>query len=136
MLTYCISPPVTSKILHLPSSLVGVAGTDYSTYASVPATGFECKVQEFPGIYSDTEAECQVTELMIIKIIYYWISHWWLYLISFYKYLCHTGLSHVPTKWKCWQLPLPQWNYVQPTILCLWLVVQCRLPSSTQFLSS
>ena len=73
-IAYSKSPPVTSKILHLPSSLAGVAGTDYSTYASVPATGFECKVQEFPGIYSDTEAECQVTDLMIIKIIYYWIS--------------------------------------------------------------
>jgi hypothetical protein len=38
----------------------GVAGTDYSVYASVPETSFDCNVQEFPGIYSDTEAECQV----------------------------------------------------------------------------
>jgi len=38
----------------------GVAGTDYSVYASVPDTSFDCNVQEFPGIYSDTEAECQV----------------------------------------------------------------------------
>ena len=40
--------------------ITGVAGTDYSVYASVPETGFDCNVQEFPGIYSDTEAECQV----------------------------------------------------------------------------
>ena len=40
--------------------LLGVAGTDYSVYASVPETSFDCNVQEFPGIYSDTEAECQV----------------------------------------------------------------------------
>jgi len=38
----------------------GIAGTDYSVYASVPETGFDCNVQEFPGIYSDTEADCQV----------------------------------------------------------------------------
>lgn len=38
----------------------GVAGTDYSVYASVPETGFDCNAQEFAGIYSDTEAECQV----------------------------------------------------------------------------
>ena len=40
---------------------VGVAGTDYSVYAGVPDTSFDCNLQEFPGIYSDTEAECQVT---------------------------------------------------------------------------
>ena len=40
---------------------LGVAGTDYSVYASVPETGFDCNAQEFAGIYSDTEAECQVT---------------------------------------------------------------------------
>lgn len=38
----------------------GVAGTDYSVYSGVPDTSFDCNVQEFPGIYSDTEAECQV----------------------------------------------------------------------------
>ena len=45
--------------------LSGVAGTDYSVYASVPETSFDCNVQEFPGIYSDTEAECQVHYEMI-----------------------------------------------------------------------
>jgi len=38
----------------------GVAGTDYSVYVSIPDTSFDCNVQEFPGIYTDTEAECQV----------------------------------------------------------------------------
>ena len=44
----------------------GVAGTDYSVYASVPETNFDCNAQEFPGIYSDTEAECQVPVILII----------------------------------------------------------------------
>ena len=47
--------------------LLGVAGTDYSVYASVPETSFDCNVQEFPGIYSDTEAECQVRYKIITK---------------------------------------------------------------------
>lgn len=38
----------------------GVAGLDYSVYAGVPETSFDCNVQEFPGIYGDTEAQCQV----------------------------------------------------------------------------
>ncbi|CAL4106090.1 unnamed protein product, partial [Meganyctiphanes norvegica] len=40
--------------------IVGVAGTDYPTYAQVPDTSFSCNTQEYPGYYADTEAECQV----------------------------------------------------------------------------
>ena len=47
-------------IICITNTFSGVAGTDYSVYASVPETSFDCNVQEFPGIYSDTEAECQV----------------------------------------------------------------------------
>ena len=43
--------------------ILGIAGTDYSVYASVPETGFDCNAQEFAGIYSDTEADCQVKYL-------------------------------------------------------------------------
>jgi hypothetical protein len=38
----------------------GVAGVDYPTFNSVPDTGFDCEKQNFPGIYSDTGAQCQV----------------------------------------------------------------------------
>ena len=38
-------------------------------YASVPETGFDCNVQEFPGIYSDTEADCQVPYLPLTNFI-------------------------------------------------------------------
>ena len=38
----------------------GVAGTDYPVYSSVPDTGFDCSQQLYPGIYTDTEAACQV----------------------------------------------------------------------------
>jgi hypothetical protein len=38
----------------------GVAGVDYPTFSNVPDTGFDCEKQNFPGIYSDTGAQCQV----------------------------------------------------------------------------
>ena len=38
----------------------GEAGTDYPVYTSVPDTGFNCAQQEYPGIYADTQADCQV----------------------------------------------------------------------------
>ena len=41
-------------------AIPGVAGTDYPVYNSVPDTGFDCSQQEFPGIYTDTQADCQV----------------------------------------------------------------------------
>ena len=37
----------------------GEAGTDYPVYSDVPDTGFDCSQQEFPGIYTDTQADCQ-----------------------------------------------------------------------------
>ena len=41
-------------------AIPGVAGPDYPVYSSVPNTGFDCSQQEFPGIYTDTQADCQV----------------------------------------------------------------------------
>jgi len=38
----------------------GEAGTDYPVFSSVPDTGFNCAQQDFPGIYADTQADCQV----------------------------------------------------------------------------
>jgi len=38
----------------------GEAGTDYPVFSSVPDTGFSCAQQQFPGIYTDTQADCQV----------------------------------------------------------------------------
>jgi len=38
----------------------GEAGTDYPVYTSVPDTGFNCAQQDYPGIYADTQADCQV----------------------------------------------------------------------------
>ena len=39
----------------------GEAGTDYPVFNAVPDTGFDCSQQDFPGIYTDTEADCQVS---------------------------------------------------------------------------
>ena len=44
-------------------AIPGVGGTDYPLYSSVPDTGFDCSEQEYPGIYTDTQADCQVTLL-------------------------------------------------------------------------
>ena len=33
---------------------------DFPVLASVPDTGFDCGGQQFPGIYGDTGADCQV----------------------------------------------------------------------------
>ena len=38
----------------------GEAGVDFPVLTSVPETSFDCGFQEFPGIYGDTEARCQV----------------------------------------------------------------------------
>ena len=38
----------------------GFAGVDFPVLASVPDTGFDCGIQEFPGIYGDMGADCQV----------------------------------------------------------------------------
>ena len=38
----------------------GEAGTDYPVYSEVPDTGFNCGQQQYPGIYTDLQADCQV----------------------------------------------------------------------------
>jgi hypothetical protein len=38
----------------------GMAGVDYPIYSALPKTGFDCKKQEWPGYYADTDAKCQV----------------------------------------------------------------------------
>ena len=40
---------------------------DFPVLASVPDTGFDCGGQEFPGIYGDTGADCQVIFVGIIQ---------------------------------------------------------------------
>ena len=44
-------------------AIPGVGGTDYPLYSSVPDTGFDCGEQEYPGIYTDPQADCQVALL-------------------------------------------------------------------------
>ena len=38
----------------------GDPGVDYPVFSEVPDTDFNCAQQEFPGIYTDVEAQCQV----------------------------------------------------------------------------
>ena len=66
--------------------IAGQAGVDFPVLASVPDTGFDCGAQEFPGIYGDTGADCQVC-----------ISYVFEYMITYFEFI---GLLHVPTQWK------------------------------------
>ena len=39
----------------------GVAGVDFPVLTEIPQTGFDCAAQDFPGIYADMDADCQVS---------------------------------------------------------------------------
>ncbi len=44
----------------------GVAGVDFPVLTEIPDTGFDCAGQTFPGIYADTNADCQVNFIQLI----------------------------------------------------------------------
>ena len=48
----------------------GEAGVDFPVYNTVPDTGFDCAAQDNPGIYTDTEADCQVPDTMKLLNIF------------------------------------------------------------------
>ena len=54
-----MSPPGPDGEMVM-NPIPGEAGTDYPVLSSVPDTGFSCAQQSFPGIYTDTGADCQV----------------------------------------------------------------------------
>ena len=58
------------KTLHFCFSrfFSGQAGVDFPVLAQIPDTGFDCGIQEFPGIYGDTGADCQVNKIRPIRI--------------------------------------------------------------------
>ena len=41
----------------------GVAGVDFPVLTEIPQTGFDCAAQDFPGIYADMDADCQVSRM-------------------------------------------------------------------------
>ena len=41
----------------------GVAGVDFPVLTEIPQTGFDCAAQDFPGIYADMDADCQVSRI-------------------------------------------------------------------------
>lgn len=45
-------------------SIIGEAGVDYPTFDEVPKTTFDCSNQQFPGMYGDTEAHCQASDII------------------------------------------------------------------------
>ncbi|XP_029841191.3 uncharacterized protein LOC8052172 [Ixodes scapularis] len=38
----------------------GIPGIDYPSFHRIPATSFDCNEKQFPGMYADTDAGCQV----------------------------------------------------------------------------
>ena len=40
----------------------GEAGVDYPVYNAVPDTGFSCADLPYPGIFTDTQSDCQVNK--------------------------------------------------------------------------
>ena len=55
-----LCPPAGPDGEMVMNPIPGEAGTDYPVLSSVPDTGFSCAQQSFPGIYTDTGADCQV----------------------------------------------------------------------------
>lgn len=49
------------------SAIPGTAGVDYTLYAEIPKTSFDCKQQQFPGYYADVEAQCQVFHICALN---------------------------------------------------------------------
>ena len=61
------------KILFF-SIVLGQAGVDFPVLAQIPDTGFDCGIQEFPGIYGDTGADCQVNKIRPIHIFFHFFG--------------------------------------------------------------
>ncbi|XP_055599112.1 spidroin-2 [Uranotaenia lowii] len=49
------------------SAIPGEPGIDYPIYSEIPETSFDCKQQQFPGYYADTEAQCQVFHICALN---------------------------------------------------------------------
>ena len=56
------------------SIFLGQAGVDFPVLAQIPDTGFDCGIQEFPGIYGDTGADCQVNKIRPIHIFFHFFG--------------------------------------------------------------
>ena len=49
-----------SNELYTPG-VPGIGWRDYPMYASVPITGFDCRLTKYPGFYADIDSGCQVS---------------------------------------------------------------------------
>ena len=65
---YIVAFLLASKQYIFFSIFLGQAGVDFPVLAQIPDTGFDCGIQEFPGIYGDTGADCQVNKIRLIHI--------------------------------------------------------------------
>ncbi|XP_055905180.1 nuclear pore complex protein Nup98-Nup96 [Eupeodes corollae] len=52
------------------SAIPGEPGVNYPVYAEVPPTSFDCNQQQYPGYYSDVEAQCQVFHICALNRTY------------------------------------------------------------------
>lgn len=47
----------------------GIPGIDYPNFHRIPSTGFDCNEKQFPGMYADANAGCQVSQLHLAILI-------------------------------------------------------------------
>ena len=104
------------------SAIPGAPGRDYPAYTSVPRTSFTCEGLS-PGFYSDPEGECQV---------YHHCTH--TAAKPSFTRLCPIGsILRVRSGRNVWTVCR---NSLQPAVLHLRLVVQCRLQHGRGLLQS
>ncbi|KAH9381314.1 hypothetical protein HPB48_011742 [Haemaphysalis longicornis] len=48
------------RVSHSRGPRKGIPGIDYPNFHRIPSTGFDCNEKQFPGMYADTDAGCQV----------------------------------------------------------------------------
>ena len=74
-------------------SIPGEPGVDFPVYSAVPDTGFDCAAQDNPGIYTDTEADCQVPDT--VKLLDIFLKYFHIYFLTFNYlqsfYMCSPG---------------------------------------------
>lgn len=101
------------------SSIPGDAGVDYPVLREVPDTSFSCEAQEHPGLYADTEADCQVFHICqkagrhdsflcpngTVFNQQYFVCDWW------YNFACDSAKSFFGLNEFIYELPEEEQDY-------------------------
>ncbi|XP_037796381.1 pollen-specific leucine-rich repeat extensin-like protein 1 [Penaeus monodon] len=97
-------------------AIPGEAGVDFPNYDEVPDTSFTCNAQEHPGLYADTEAQCQTFHICqedgrqdsflcpngTIFNQQYFVCDWW------YNFSCDHAARFYSLNALIYELPVPE----------------------------